>query len=185
MELNSTWSEIFADYYRNYAENPNILRCFLKALNGGCRGFAFTFWFRLSKRGGGLGFLYRLMYKHVSSKYCMDIPLGVEIGKGLVITHAMCIVINGNTKIGENVSLSQFLNIGSNFNTPAVIGDNVYIGPYVCLVENVEIGNNATIGAGAVVTKNIPENATAAGVPAKVINYNNPGRFIHNLEYEY
>lgn len=62
----------------------------------------------------------------------------------------------------------------------AVIGDNVYIGPNVCVVEDVCIGNNVTIGAGSVVTKNIPENATAAGNYAKVLNYNNPGRYIGN-----
>ena len=40
------------------------------------------------------------------------------------------------------------------------------------------IGNNSTIGAGAVITRDIPENATVAGVPAKVLNYDNPGRYV-------
>ena len=84
------------------------------------------------------------------------------------------------TKIGNNCNVSQFLTIGTNTNNPATIGDNVYIGPNVCIVEGVHIGNNVTIGAGSVVTKNIPDNATVAGVPAKVLNYNNPGRFIGN-----
>lgn len=48
------------------------------------------------------------------------------------------------------------------------------------MVEAVCIGNNVTIGAGSVVTKNIPDNATAAGNYAKVLNYNNPGRYIGN-----
>ena len=68
----------------------------------------------------------------------------------------------------------------SNKGTPAVIGDNVYIGPNVCIVENVRVGNNVTIGAGAVVTKDIPDNATTVGVPAKVLHYNNPGKYIKN-----
>jgi serine O-acetyltransferase len=76
--------------------------------------------------------------------------------------------------------LSQFTTIGSNHDNAANIGDNVYIGPSVCIVENVTIGNNVTIGAGAVVTKDIPENATVAGVPARILNYNNPGRYINN-----
>lgn len=71
------------------------------------------------------------------------------------------------------------MNIGTNYKTPAIIGDNVYIGPNAALVEDVKIGSNSTIGAGAVVTKDVPENATVAGVPAKVLNYNNPGRFVN------
>ena len=92
----------------------------------------------------------------------------------------MCIIIGSGTIIGNNVNLSQFLNIGSNHNAPAIIGDNVYIGPQVSIVENVIIESNATIGAGAVVVKNIPQNATVAGVPAKVLNYSNPGRYVGN-----
>ena len=66
----------------------------------------------------------------------------------------------------------------------AVIGDNVYIGPNTCIVEDVCIGDNATIGAGSVVTKDIPSNATAAGNYAKVLNFNNPGRYIQNRYLE-
>lgn len=54
------------------------------------------------------------------------------------------------------------------------------MGPSVCIVEDVKIGSNVTIGAGSVVTKDIPENATAVGNYAKVINYNHPGRYIKN-----
>lgn len=57
----------------------------------------------------------------------------------------------------------------------------MYIGPNVCVVENVKIGDNVTIGAGSVVTKDIPSNATAVGNYAKVINYNNPGKCIDNI----
>ena len=88
-------------------------------------------------------------------------------------------VVNGGTIIGNNVNLTQFLNIGTNHNTPAIIGDNVYIGPHVSIIEDVKIGNNASVGAGAVVTKDVPDNATIAGVPAKVLNYDNPGRYVN------
>ncbi|WP_322741361.1 LbetaH domain-containing protein [Leuconostoc mesenteroides] len=48
------------------------------------------------------------------------------------------------------------------------------------MVEGVLIGDNATIGSGSVVKKDIPANATAAGDYAKVLNYNHPGRYINN-----
>jgi len=92
----------------------------------------------------------------------------------------MSLVINETTVIGNNVNLSQFTTIGSNHGKAATIGDNVYIGPGVCIVEDVVIGNNACIGAGSVVVKDVPENATVAGVPAKVISYKSPGRYIGN-----
>ena len=106
------------------------------------------------------------------------IPTSAKIGYGFYIGHGICITVNKGTIIGNNVNLTQFLNIGTNHNTPAIIGDNVYIGPQVCIVEDVKIGNNSSIGAGAIVTKDIPENATAVGVPAKVLNFNDPGRFV-------
>ena len=45
-------------------------------------------------------------------------------------------------------------------------------------VENVRIGNNVTIGAGVVVVKDIADNATVAGLPAKIISYKNHGKYI-------
>ena len=45
----------------------------------------------------------------------------------------------------------------------------MYIGPNCCIVENIHIGNNATIGAGSVVVKDIPQDVTVAGVPTKDI----------------
>lgn len=119
-----------------------------------------------------------VLYK--SSRVKKRIYLGKEtkVGYGLYIGHGGPIIINPTTVIGNNCNLSQFTTIGSNENHAAIIGDNVYIGPNVCVVEDVHIGNNITIGAGSVVTKDIPDNATAAGNYAKVLNYNNPGRYI-------
>lgn len=108
------------------------------------------------------------------------IPRRTKIGFGLYIAHNGPVVINPNAVIGNNCNLSQFLTIGSNDGVGATIGDNVYIGPNVCLVEGVHVGDNVTIGAGSVVTKDIPENATAAGNYARVLNYKNPGRYIGN-----
>lgn len=69
------------------------------------------------------------MHRRLSAKYNLDIHYSTQIGYGLYLGHAMCMVIDRRTIIGNNVNLSQFLNVGSNYGKPAVIKDNVYIGP--------------------------------------------------------
>lgn len=56
---------------------------------------------------------------------------------------------------------------------PTVIGDRVWLGANVTVLKGVTIGNDAVVGAGSVVTKDIPERAIAVGVPAKVIKWKN------------
>jgi serine O-acetyltransferase len=120
------------------------------------------------------------MHLTLSIRYQIQIPKEAKIGPGLNLGHATGIVLSPTVEIGANCNISQFVNIGSNHRKAATIGDNVYIGPMVCIVENVVIGNNVTIGAGSVVIKNIPENSTAVGNPSRVVNQNDPGRYIMN-----
>lgn len=114
------------------------------------------------------------------SKNTIKLSPRTKIGYGLYIGHGGSIVVNPTAIIGNNVNISQFVTIGSNYNKAARIGDFTYIGPNVCIVEDVIIGSNVTIGAGSVVTKDIPDNATACGNYAKVINFDNPGRYTKN-----
>lgn len=145
-------------------------------------GFRFSVAFRLVN-GGGLKLLGAILWK-LRNHQQIQILRKTKIGYGLYISHGGPVVVNPSTVIGDNCNLSQFVTIGSNEGKAAVIGDNVYIGPNTCIVEDVSIGDNATIGAGSVVTKDIPSNATAAGNYAKVLNFNNPGRYIQNRYLE-
>ena len=168
---------IKSDYCRYYGtSNVSMLKitvCTFKSPY-----LAYSYWFRLSKKKG-IFYLYCLYKLSRTKRHTgIQIPPNTKIGYGLYIGHGCGTILNPTTVIGDNCNLSQFSTIGSNHGQAATIGDNVYIGPSVCIVENVHIGNNVSIGAGAVVTKDIPDNATVAGVPAKVLNYNNPGRYI-------
>lgn len=144
------------------------------------RTFRFQYVFRLCQGRGITKLLGLVMWKLNRTKRNIQIPRQTTVGYGLYIGHGGPIIVNPTAIIGDNCNLSQFTTIGSNQGKAAIIGDNTYIGPNVCIVEDVIIGSNVTIGAGSVVTRNIPDNATAVGNYAKVINYTNPGRFIKN-----
>lgn len=143
--------------------------------------FRYSFWLRLCRAESRvIRLVAKVMHRHLSIKYGIHIPSSTRIGYGLYIGHAVGLVINHTARIGNNCNLSQFTTIGSNHEHAAVIGDNVYIGPGTCIVEDVVIGSNATIGAGAVVVHDVPEGITVAGNPARVISMKQPGRYVRN-----
>lgn len=142
------------------------------------------FWKRLAQYKGWLRPFCGFMYRRACRRYQISMPSSTLIGYGFYMGHGMSITINGGTIIGNNVNVSQCLTIGTSKKTPAVIGDSVYIGPNTCLIDNVVIGSNSTVGAGSVVTKDVPTNATVVGNPARVLNYDNPALYIKN-PYKY
>lgn len=172
---------IESDYYRYTGKRANPCTLIRKAFFGRSNAFRYSFWLRLSHFKNPFRTFAKLILKILSDRYKIFISWKSSIGYGLYIGGPpMCIIVNGGATFGNNVNISQFLNIGSNKKQFVTIGNNVYIGPHVCITDGVTIGDNATIGAGAVVTKPIPQNATAMGIPAKVTKYDNPGRFILN-----
>ena len=140
--------------------------------------FRYQVAFRLIQSKGIARFVGYILWL-LRDKERIQLPRQTKVGYGLYIGHGGPVIVNPTAKIGNNVNLSQFTTIGSNRGKAATIGYNVYIGPSVCIVEDVVIGDNVTIGAGSVVTKNIPDNATAAGNYARVLNYRDPGRYVN------
>lgn len=121
--------------------------------------------------------------RHLSFKSGIQIPYNTNIGKGFYIGHFGTIVVNGEAKIGDNVNISPGVNIGQanrghNKGVPT-IGNEVYIGPGAKIVGAVKIGNNVAIGANAVVTNDIPDNACVAGVPAKILSYDGAKGYVN------
>lgn len=118
-------------------------------------------------------------------RYGIQIPWSTKIGKGFYIGHFGAIVVNGCSIIGNNVNISQGVTIGKtnrgkNQGCP-IIGDRVYIGPGAKIIGGVKIGNDVAIGANAVVTHDIPDNACVIGVPARVISMNGSKGYVNNL----
>jgi serine O-acetyltransferase len=123
-----------------------------------------------------LSFLYRQMEKHVRFKYGIELPYTAELGNNVTFEHQHGIVIHGQAKIGDGCIIRQGVTIGNKsldapFDAPS-IGSYVNIGAGAKILGRVHIGDNATIGANAVVTSDIPDYAVAVGIPAKVIKFN-------------
>ncbi|EOH91995.1 serine acetyltransferase [Enterococcus villorum] len=99
-------------------------------------------------------------------------PYQLEVGKGLTIWHPYGIVIHSQAIIGENVTIRQHVTIGKAHDEGGlpIIGNNVSIGAGAIIIDEIKIGDNTVIGANAVVTKSCPENAVLVGVPAKNIS---------------
>jgi serine O-acetyltransferase len=104
-----------------------------------------------------------------------------DLGPGLFIAHPSCIFIGGT--IGRNCLLHQCTTIGWGYTGDKAglpeIGDNVWIGPNVVITGRIRIGSNATIAAGAVVTKDVPDGALAMGNPARVVSADYDNRVLN------
>ena len=118
-----------------------------------------------------LYFLERLYYNHICVKYGCDIPSHANIGGGLRIDHANGILINSKAKIGQNLTIKSGAVIGSNKNGVPSIGDGVLVGAHSIIIGDIIIGDNAEIGAGAIVVKDVPQNAVVVNQPATIIKY--------------
>lgn len=112
----------------------------------------------------------------------INIPADCEIGPGLYIGHYGAIFLHGEVKLGKfcNISQENTFGIAGRGDRRGVpeIGDFVYVGPGAKIIGKVKIGHRAAIGANAVVTKDVPDHAVVAGVPAKVISYKTSNDFI-------
>lgn len=151
-------------------------------------GFRYTVWMRLCTyfmtRKWSLPFylwsIFRL--KYLSYKSGIQISWKTQIGKGFYIGHFGTIVISPHAILGNNVNISQGCCIGAanrgKRKGAAIIGDCVYFGPGSKVVGAVKIGNNVCVGANAVVTSDIHNEACVAGIPATVISMNGVESYI-------
>ena len=108
----------------------------------------------------------------------IEIHPKVKIGKNLFIDHGMGVVIGETSEIGNNVTIYHMVTLGGispsidsneqrSIKRHPTLKDNVVIGSGAQILGPVIIGENSKIGANAVVTKDVPDNAIMIGIPAK------------------
>ena len=105
-----------------------------------------------------------------------DVPEPIKRSSGLISAELLINLVNMRTSAGtaDTFLLSKIESLETNesfknFIGDILIGKNVWVGANVTVLSGVTIGENSVIGAGAVVTKSIPKNSVAVGIPAKVI----------------
>ena len=118
----------------------------------------------------------------------IEIHPAAKIGKNLFIDHGMGVVIGESSEIGNNVTLYHGVTLGGispsensekqrNIKRHPTLKDNVIVGSGAQILGPIIIGNFARIGANTVILKDVPENATMVGNPAKNISTNTDTSF--------
>ena len=118
----------------------------------------------------------------------IEIHPGAKIGKNLFIDHGMGVVIGETSEIGDNVTIYHAVTLGGS--SPSIdserqrhekrhptIGNDVVIGSGAQVIGPINVGNGSRIAANAVVVKDVPDNATMVGIPAKAVKLENKGNF--------
>ncbi|WP_165005191.1 MULTISPECIES: serine O-acetyltransferase EpsC [unclassified Enterococcus] len=138
-------------------------------------GFHALFWHRVSH------FLYRhrlFLLAKINAQFWrfitgVEIHPGARIGSGVFIDHGMGIVIGETAEVGDDVVLFHGVTLGGTGKETGkrhpTVKNGAMLSANAQILGPVTIGKNAKIGAGAVVLRDIPDDATAVGVPAKVV----------------
>ena len=118
----------------------------------------------------------------IESNFFCDYGYNISVGENFYSNHNLVILDAAKVEFGDNVFIGpncgfytaghpidiDVRNKGIEYAKPIKVGSNVWFGGNVCVMPGVKIGDNVTIGAGSVVTKNIPSNTIAYGNPCRI-----------------
>lgn len=119
-----------------------------------------------------MSFLYKLARTAMHVLTGIDLPCEAKVGRRLRIDHFGGIVVSGDAVIGDDVILRNGVTIGlkrTNERGAPVIGNRVDIGAGAKILGPIRIGDDAVIGANAVVVHDVPAGAVAVGIPARIL----------------
>lgn len=106
----------------------------------------------------------------------IEIHPGATIGNGLFIDHGAGVVIGETAEIGNNVTIYHGVTLGGTGKETGkrhpTLGDNVLLGAGCKVLGPIHIGNNSRVGSNSIVLSCVPPNATAIGIPARVVKVN-------------
>ena len=111
--------------------------------------------------------LAKIIYRYIYLQFNCQIPYTTIIEEDVEIVHGIGIVLHQNSVIGGGTKIYQNVTIG-NAKGP-IVGRNCIIGAGACLLGNIKIGNNCSVGANAVVLNDVPDNCTVVGIPGRVV----------------
>mgnify|MGYP001026285223 CR=1 FL=1 len=121
----------------------------------------------------GMRLIARMISERTRRLTGIDIHPGAQIGEGFFIDHGTGVVIGETTVIGKNCSIFQNATLGGTGKDTGkrhpTLGDNVMVSAGAKVLGPFRVGDNARVAAGAVVLDAVPDNATAVGVPARIV----------------
>lgn len=113
------------------------------------------------------------LQNRMSEVFGVDVHPAAKFGRGIMIDHGTGVVIGETAVLGNDISILHGVTLGGSGKESGdrhpKIGNGVMIGANASILGNIRIGENAKIGAGSVVVKDVPPCSTAVGVPAKVV----------------
>ncbi len=107
--------------------------------------------------------------------FTVELPWGVDTGAGIRLEHPMGVVIHPRVRLGDAVTIKQHVTLGvrwdaSRDDSAPTIGSHAILGSGCQVLGPVTVGAGAQVGAGAVVLRDVPAQATAVGVPARILH---------------
>lgn len=165
--------DTFRSDWRAVFKNDPAARNALEVLT--YAGLHAIFWHRVAHQlwRWNLKFAARIVSQ--TNRFCTGIEIhpGARVGKGFFIDHGMGVVIGETAEIGDGVLLYHGVTLGGvsleKKKRHPTLGNNVVVAAGAKVLGAITIGDNAKIGANAVVLKDVPPNSTVVGIPGRVV----------------